>query len=218
MKCIPIHRHSLWGTLVRIRRGLALQNTWIFKDTLGLFRLTSQREWSRPLSPDALSLTLTFATLLDYHTLRLSPSSAAVYFIFFVLHPTPSPQSSRFIPISSSLKFACCLSFLWFWSRWGRWRDEHLSFLPLRSAPPSQRAASVWRGLRCGRWCGSWFFFHSNHSQRTKPWFDLGFYSRAVFFTSAMWMSPQTHPLHFWSNLHHMPLKGDEPTGRRAFP
>lgn len=36
-----------------------------------------------------------------------------------------------------------------------------------RSALPSQRAASVWRRLRCGRWCGSWFFFRSNHSQRT---------------------------------------------------
>lgn len=107
MKCIPIHRHGLWGTLVRIRRGLALQNTWIFKDTLGLFCLTSQREWSRPLSPDALSLTLTFATLLDYHTLRLSPLSAAVYFIFFCL--PPHPFATIFTFYSAIIKPQICL-------------------------------------------------------------------------------------------------------------
>lgn len=69
MKCILIHRPGLLGTLAYIRRTAA-QSAWIFKDTLGLFHLTSQREWSGPLYPHscliALSPTLTPVTLLHF--------------------------------------------------------------------------------------------------------------------------------------------------------
>lgn len=220
MKCIPIHIHGLSGTLVRIRRGLALQNTWIFKDSLGLFCRTSQREWSGPLSPDALSLTLTFATLLDYHTLRLSPSSDAIYVGFFFCS-TPHPLCHNFHVLFRYHRASNLPALSHFCGLGAAETDEGMStclfsFSALRC--PVSGLPACGGGLRCGRWRGSWFFFRSNHSQRTEPWFDLGFNSRVVFFTSAMWMSPQTHPLHFWSNLHHMPLKGDEPTGRRAFP
>lgn len=137
MKCILIHRPGLLGTLAYIRRTAA-QSTWIFKDTLGLFHLTSQREWSGPLYPHscliALSPTLTSVTLLHFKFFPPWFVSHCLLLFFFqnlqILfcypHVSHLPAVSCFCG-SSTLR-----------SHWGRWRDEHLSFpLCLHPAQPA---------------------------------------------------------------------------------
>lgn len=214
MKCILIHRPGLLGTLAYIRRTAA-QSTWIFKDTLGLFHLTSQREWSGPLSPHscliALSPTLTSVTLLHF---KFSPPwfvSHCLLLFFFKI------SKFFFVILTSHICLLSLVSAVPQHSE-ATEADEGMStcLSPSAYTLPSQRAASVWRRLRCGRRCGSWFFFCSNHSQRTDYGLIWVFTARPYF--SHQWCECllEPSPLHFWSNLHHMPLKGDEPTGRRA--
>lgn len=219
MKCIPIHIHGLSGTLVRIRRGRALQNTWIFKDTLGLFCRTSQREWSRPLSLDALSLTLTFATLLDYHTLRLSPSSDAIYsfFLFWFSTPTLCHNLHVLFRYHQAWNLPAVSRFCGFGAAEA---DEGMSTC-LFSLSTSPRPVS---GLpACG---GDWDAVDDAAAGSSFTLITPREPNRGLIwvFTAGPCFSHQRcecllkpTPQHFWSNLHHMPLKGDEPTGRRAF-
>lgn len=135
MKCILIHRPGLLGTLAYIRRTAA-QSTWIFKDTLGLFHLTSQRERSRPLYPHscliALSPTLTSVTLLHF---KIFPPIWFVSHCLLLFFPK-SPNSFLWSSHLPAVSCFCGSSALR--SHWGRWRDEHLSFpLCLHPAQPA---------------------------------------------------------------------------------
>lgn len=153
--------------------------------------------------------TLTSATLLHFfcfhpHTFSFSP-------LFF-----STPSNSVF---PSRLTLARHLFFLWFLRAQRPLRQMKgwaLVFSPSRSVLPSQHAASARRRLRCGRLCGSWFFFCPNHSQRADHGLIWFFTVRPYFSHQRREWPLKPSPPHFWSNLHHMPLMGDEPTGGRA--
>lgn len=206
---ILIHRPGLLGTLVHIRRGLQLK-------THEYLRTHWDSSIWHPRGSEAGPYILPYCTFSNFdlcHLLAL-PFFAPWFF---------SPSLLLFFSLNLQILFLshiCLLSLVSVvpQSSGATEADEGMStcLSPSPSALPSQRAASVRRRLRCGRWCGSWFFFCSNHSQRTDHGLIWVFTARPYF--SHQWCECllKPSPLHFWSNLHHMPLKGDEPTGRRA--
>lgn len=121
--------------LLHIRRGLSSHYTWIFKDKLGLFHLKSQRSRSRPpypcscltaLSPNPdLSHLIALLLLPSPHLFILSRYSFLHLQIRFFHHVSRLPVIYSFCG-SSELR-----------GRWGRWRDEHLSFPPLVLSCPA---------------------------------------------------------------------------------
>lgn len=127
MKCILIHRGSgLLGPLVNIREACNSHCTWIFKDTLGLFHLTSQRVWGRPLYPHSclIALSPNSDSSCTFPSLTSLPPFSLLFFLLHLLHYRnsvfPYPHISH---LPAELR-----------SHWGRWRDEHL-FFPLSFCP-----------------------------------------------------------------------------------
>lgn len=139
MKCILIHTGpGLTGPLVNIREACNSHYTWIFKDTLGLFHLTSQRGWGRPSYPHSSLISLSPNSDLRHLVALpiLSPLCTHLLFCSFFCASFcywnsvfPYPHVSHSPTVSS----VCGSSELR--SHWGRWRDEHLSH-PSPSASP----------------------------------------------------------------------------------
>lgn len=191
MKCILIHRPGLRGTLVRIRRGLQLKT----HEYLRTHWDSSQREWSRPLYPRSCLIALSphsdLCHLLALFSLLLFFSKSPVSWIFL----------------------------LWFLGAQKPWREMKgwaLVFSLLTLPWPASRLP-----VCAGDWdagddaaAGSSFALITPR-EPTIVWF--GFLQPGRIFHISDVNGPlKPSPLHFWSNLHHMPLKGDEPTGRRA--
>lgn len=154
MKCTLIHTPGLRGTLVHIRRGLQLK-------THEYLRTHWDSSIWRPTGSEAGLYILTLALLHFLQLWPLSPSCVSILFLPFVI-------------LFFVIFFPFCLLFLWFARSSGATKGDEGMSTCLPPTLPSQQAASVWRRLRCGRRCGSWFFFCSNHSQRTtRVWFGF---------------------------------------------
>lgn len=176
--------------------------TWIFKDTLGLFHLTSQRRWIRPAALLHFSLSLTSFTCLFLH----SP----LWLLFSLLY--------RFnfwkfcFALSSCLPLPSCLLCLWaLGAEMGR--TLVIFFFPCGSASGLPACWGDWDAADDAA-AGSFLALITSRD-RHMVWFAF-LQPILIFHISNVNAPLKPSSLYFWSNLHHMPLMGDELTGERA--
>ena len=127
-----------------------------------------------------------------------------------------SSLSKSCFSLSTRLTFADCLFFQWFpraQEPLGQMKGWALVFSPLSLCPAQPAGCHCTDEIEMRLTTQQLVLLWANHSQRA----DHGL---IWFFTAWPYFSHQrrewplnSSPLHFWSNLHHMPLKGDEPTG-----
>lgn len=167
MKCIVIHRGpGLLGPLVNIREACNSHFTWIFKDTLGLFHLTSQRGWSKSLYPHSRLIALSPNSDLSPSCTLLSRTSLPAFshlFPFFFHYQSsvfPYPHVSHLPTVSS----VCGSSELR--SHWGRWRDEHLFFPPVSVCPAQPAGCQCVDEIEMRPTMQQLVLLWANHSQR----------------------------------------------------
>lgn len=182
MKWILIRRPGLLGTLVHIRQGLQLK-------THEYLRTHWDSSIWHPRGREAGLHILTPALLHFLQLWPLPPSCASIFL------------SSHFIIFfgSSHILFLLSLISVVPQSSEAPCADEGMSTC-FECASSCQQAATAWRRLRCGRWWGSWFFFCSNHSQRTIVWFDFLQPSR-VFHISNVNNSPHKTHTHTFDQI-----------------
>lgn len=107
--------HGLLGPPVSIREACISNYTWIFKNTLGLFHLTSQRGWSRPLYLHSCFIALSpKPDLCHLFALPFLPFSCFFFTESFVLFLQLLHHPRSIFFLLSCLTLACCLFFLWF--------------------------------------------------------------------------------------------------------
>lgn len=191
MKCILIHRPGPVGTLLHIRNGLQLRAHEYLRT-----------HWDSSIwHPQGKDTGPRTSSLLHFHQFwPLPPPFSVPSYIIFCRFQTVFPPSRVSVVLraekpllelkGSGLVF--CLSGLA--SRLpvcgGDWDavDDAAAGSSFTLITPRESTVVWFEFLQPGR------IFHIRHCEcLLKP-----------------------SPLNIWSNLHHMPLKGDEPTGRRA--
>lgn len=135
MKCVLIHRPGLWGTLVHISRGLQLKTHEYLRT-----------HWDSSIWPlrgreaGLCALTPSWCTFSNFDLCRpLGRQHFKSFAVFccWIFFPVPLTIFKFYFAIIESQICLQSLVSVVFESHWGRWRDEHLSFLPLCPAQPA---------------------------------------------------------------------------------
>lgn len=160
MKCILKHRPAPTGTLVHIRNGLQLRAHEYLRT-----------HWDSSIwHPQGKDTGPRTSSLLQFHQFWPLPT--------FGCFPSQFLLTLFFGDIRQFFPAVSCFC----GSRSSEATVGVEGIRPrLLSVCSCQQAACVWRRLRCGRWCSSWFFFCSNHSQRINSGLIWVFTARPYF-------------------------------------